>query len=96
MVEDINAVVHAGEKILAGALSEDGDVGQRVHALVVVDGEGAVDDETRWVVFGVDEEVFFVEAGDVDGGELEVELVIGVLVRCWLRELTLGPSLWTW
>jgi len=65
LVEDIDATVDTTERLVARSHGEDGDVGEGVHALVGVGGEGAVGDEAGGVVFGVDEVVCARETGYV-------------------------------
>jgi hypothetical protein len=80
VVEHINTAIDTREQLLARSLREHGDIGEGVHALVCVGGEGAVDDEAVNAVFGVHEVVVFVEAGDICGrflGKLLVCLVEG-------------------
>ena len=78
--EHVDAIVHAREDLLAGTLGEDRDVGEGVHALVGAGGEGAVDDEAAEGVFRVNEEVFFVEAGDVCCWGLGVKRMLALYV----------------
>jgi hypothetical protein len=79
MVENINAVVHSAEELLAGTLSEDRHVSQRVHTLVGASRQSAVGHEAVDIVGRVDEVVIAGEAGDVPGGSartIAVDLVV--------------------
>lgn len=65
IVEYVDVVVRAAECILAGSLSVDGYVIQRVHAARAVGRKGAVDDEAALIVVRVDEVILVVKTRDV-------------------------------
>lgn len=69
LVKDVYVPVDAAERLGAGPRREDGDVGQRVHALRLAGRDGAVDDEPGRAVRGVREQVVGLEARDAGGGQ---------------------------
>lgn len=73
--EDIYAVVHATEGLLARSHGEDRYVGQRVDTLGGVGGERAVGNETGWAVFRIDEVVGGGEARNVGSWQARAVLV---------------------
>jgi hypothetical protein len=84
VVEDVNAVVDTAEELLARTLSEDGHVGQRVHALVGARGESAVGDEAIDIVGRIDEVIRAGESCDVLGwgtGTITMDFVVLTDVR---------------
>ena len=55
-VEDVNAVIHTTEELLARTHGKDGHIGQRVDALIVLNGKCTVESDTNGL-FGIDVEV---------------------------------------
>ena len=69
LVEYVDAVEDAAERLLAWTHGKDWHVCQAVHTLVGVGWEGSIGDEATRVVFGVDEVIVGSEASDVGGRE---------------------------
>jgi hypothetical protein len=80
LVEDVDIVVCAAERLLAGTHGVDRHVGKRVHTLGVQSRQRAVDDEAADPVFGVDVVVSSVGRGDGSSARLGVELVVLAVV----------------
>lgn len=68
LVEDVDVGVGAAKGVLAGPHGVDGDVSQRVDALGLGRGQGAVDDEAVGRLLAVGEVVGRREAGRVGRG----------------------------
>ena len=80
--ENVDRVVHAAEFLLARTHGEHGDVGQRVHALGLVDGERAGVQEAGWRIFVVSIIILrsFLQLDSRQTGSVLVDNVVLVVV----------------